>query len=72
MGAEGVNRNNVSLGGTRPPVLARMTGEDFLAPLRMFRRRVLYANVKMDGTVEYPSASVRIDDPYVYVPDTDL
>ncbi|CAM9806022.1 unnamed protein product [Scytosiphon promiscuus] len=60
------------LGGTRPPMLARMTGEDFLAPLRLFRRRVLYANVKLDGTVEYPSASVRIDDPFVYVPDTDL
>ncbi|CAM9920497.1 unnamed protein product [Ectocarpus sp. 12 AP-2014] len=75
MGAEGVSRsmnNHHSLGGSRPPVLARMTGEDFLAPLRMFQRRVLYANVKMDGTVEYPSASVRIDDPYVYVPDTDL
>ncbi|CAM9460481.1 unnamed protein product [Hapterophycus canaliculatus] len=64
--------SNSVLGGTRPPVLARMTGEDFLAPLRLFRRRVLYANVKLDGTVEYPSASVRIDDPFVYVPDTDL
>lgn len=61
-----------ALGGTRPPIFARMTGEDFLAPLRLFRRRVLYANVKLDGTVEYPSASVRVDDPFVYVPDTDL
>lgn len=60
------------LGGTRPPILARMTGEDYLAPLRLFRRRVLYANVKLDGTVEYPSASVRFDDPYAYVPETDL
>lgn len=70
MGGVGGGAN--ALGGTRPPILARMTGEDYLAPLRLFRRKVLYANVKMDGTVEYPSASVRIDDPYVYVPDTDL
>ena len=69
-GRGGANAN--ALGGTRPPILARMTGEDYLAPLRLFRRRVLYANVKGDGTVEYPSASVRIDDPYIYVPDTDL
>ena len=59
-------------GGTRPPILARMTGEEYLAPLRLFRRRVLYANVKLDTAVEYPSASVRFDDPYVYVPDQDL
>lgn len=59
-------------GGTRPPILARMTGEDYLAPLRLFKRRVLYANVKLDSTVEYPSASVRFDDPFVYVPEQDL
>lgn len=49
-----------------------MTGEEYLSPLRMFRRRVLYANVKLDGTVEYPSASIRLDDPFTYVPDLDL
>lgn len=72
MGRMGRGGGASALGGTRPPILARMTGEDYLAPLRLFRRRVLYANVKNDGTVEYPSASVRIDDPFVYVPDTDL
>lgn len=71
-GRGGASASASALGGTRPPILARMTGEDYLAPLRLFRRRVLYANVKGDGTVEYPSAGVRIDDPYVYVPDTDL
>lgn len=60
------------LEGLRPPILAKMTGEEYLAPLRRFRRRVLYANIKFDSTVEYPSASIRIDDPYIYVPDLDL
>lgn len=30
----GAGGSSNTLGGTRPPVLARMTGEDFLAPLR--------------------------------------
>lgn len=58
--------------GGRPPILARMTGEEYLAPLRLFQRRILYANTKFDSTVDYPSASIRTDDPYAYVPDTDM
>lgn len=71
-GAGGGVRRMDMMGGNRPPMLAKMTGEDYLAPLRLFRRRVLYANVKFDGSVEYPSASIRMDDPFVYVPDDDL
>lgn len=58
--------------GGRPPILAKMTGEEYLAPLRLFHRRILYANAKLDSTVEYPSASIRLDDPYAYVPDQDM
>ena len=68
----GREHGGAGLEGTRPPILAKMTGEEYLAPLRRFRRRVLYANVKFDSTVEYPSASIRMDDPFVYVPDQDL
>lgn len=70
-GSGGGRRGRGDIGG-EPPLLAKMTGEEYLAPLRRFQRRVLYANTKLDTTVEYPSASVRMDDPYAYVPDDDM
>jgi pimeloyl-ACP methyl ester carboxylesterase len=58
-----LDRTNVH--GRDTPLLHEMaTSEEFLAPLRKFRRRVLYANVKNDFQVPYATAALRHKSPY--------
>ncbi|KAH8076927.1 acylglycerol lipase [Aureococcus anophagefferens] len=55
-----------------PLVLRLALDDDFLAPLKCFRRRACYANVKYDRSVEYASASVREKTPYASSSDDSL
>lgn len=45
-------------------VLYRMTEEPFIKPLRLFKRRLLYANVTNDFQVHYSTASISVLNPY--------
>mmetsp|Transcript_8232 Transcript_8232/g.9340 ORF Transcript_8232/g.9340 Transcript_8232/m.9340 type:complete len:273 (+) Transcript_8232:3-821(+) len=45
-------------------ILYKMTNENFLAPLRKFQKRVVYANIKNDFLVFYSTAAIRSANPY--------
>jgi len=46
------------------PTLFKMTDESFISVLRMFKRRIAYANVANDFQVHYATASISTTNPY--------
>jgi len=46
------------------PLLHQMVDEDYIRPLKRFKRRVLYANISNDFQVPYTTASLRHRNPY--------
>lgn len=49
---------------TTEPLLVRMTNEEFLRPLKKFKRLVCYSNVQHDEIVHYSTAAVRRNNPF--------
>ncbi|GBG26708.1 Protein FAM135B [Hondaea fermentalgiana] len=51
-------------GASKPILYAMGSEEDFLRPLRRFKRRALYSNIKWDLQVPYPTTAIRHRNPY--------
>jgi len=51
-------------GQSRPLLHEMGTSEEFLRPLKRFKRRVLYSNIRNDPQVHYGTSALRVKNPY--------